>query len=148
MKEKCPVCKNEISKNSPVCPECGFQRISHTQSFTPISLDAQSGVGSDYGADKTTQASFKILNGQQKGSMLPISETPLTIGRDPKNKIFLNDMTVSRIHASIDYSDGQYVLKDENSYNGTWYNNNSISSHILRDGDIVQFGVFLLRFQS
>ena len=43
-----------------------------------------------------------------------------TIGRDPANGIFLNDMTVSRSHARIIREGLGARIEDLGSLNGTW----------------------------
>ena len=70
----------------------------------------------------------------------------ITLGRDPKCSVFLNDMTVSRLHARIEVENGCHVIFDENSYNGVWVNNKSVSAKALDDGDCVQLGTFLLQY--
>ena len=42
-----------------------------------------------------------IIKGPQTGNTFELEGAETTIGRDPSNGIFLNDMTVSRAHAKI-----------------------------------------------
>ena len=42
---------------------------------------------------------LSIIKGPQTGNVFEIDAPEITIGRDPANTIFLNDMTVSRSHA-------------------------------------------------
>jgi len=46
----------------------------------------------------------------------------LKIGRAPENDLVLPDPAkgVSRMHAELRYENGQYVIVDLNSQNGTW----------------------------
>jgi hypothetical protein len=69
----------------------------------------------------------------------------LTIGRDSKNQIILNDNYVSRQHAQLIIMDnGEVLLKDLGSSNGTYVNGNNIIECYLKVGDIVKCGpVFL-----
>ena len=70
-----------------------------------------------------------------------------TIGRSPESDIFLDDVTVSRHHASIAMvSQGSYVLKDCGSLNGTYVNNNSVTEISLKTADEIQIGKFHMLF--
>ncbi len=65
------------------------------------------------------------------------------IGRDKEAKIFLNDRTVSHIHAWIYCKDGIFYLVDVSTNKCTYINKNRLSSNIpamLNDQDQVQFG--------
>lgn len=44
---------------------------------------------------------LSIVKGPQTGAAFELEDNVTTIGRDPANGIFLNDMTVSRSHARI-----------------------------------------------
>jgi serine/threonine protein kinase len=69
----------------------------------------------------------------------PISSRGLTIGRHPDNDIVLsNELTVSRHHAVVAVEQGQYVLYDRDSANGTWVNDERIGRHVLAPGDRIQ----------
>ncbi len=62
--------------------------------------------------------------------------------------IFLNDMTVSRMHATIEPEDGCYVIRDANSFNGVWVNNENVEARTLRPGDFIQIGTFCLQYEE
>ncbi len=65
-----------------------------------------------------------------------------TFGRDRKNSVVLKDPYVSKRHCIIFSEDGEYVLRDENSSNGTYINGQRIKEDcILRDGDRLQIGL-------
>ena len=88
------------------------------------------------------------MRGPQTGVELELKEGILTIGRDPSCDLFLNDTTVSRLHARIEVGGKGVVITDQNSFNGVWVNNKSVASRVLADGDIVQIGVFCLLYQE
>jgi pSer/pThr/pTyr-binding forkhead associated (FHA) protein len=65
----------------------------------------------------------------------------VAIGRALTNDIVLgDDPRVSRSHAELRSSDGQWLLIDLASRNGTKVNNRLIAQHPLRDGDRVRIG--------
>jgi len=69
------------------------------------------------------------------------------IGRDAGNQIVLNDKLVSRQHAHLIVLDnGQVVIKDLGSSNGTFVNGNRITETQLNPGDIVKCGPIFLNW--
>ena len=69
----------------------------------------------------------------------------VTIGRDPTNDVALGqDPKISRSHAEIQLRDGQRILADLASRNGTKVNDRSISIHPLCDGDRIHMGDTIL----
>jgi serine/threonine protein kinase len=69
----------------------------------------------------------------------PIAAQGLTIGRHPHNDIVLShEAMVSRYHAAIALENGQYVLYDRDSANGTWVNEQRVFRHVLAPGDRVE----------
>jgi pSer/pThr/pTyr-binding forkhead associated (FHA) protein len=64
-----------------------------------------------------------------------------TVGRDPHSTVCLNDSSVSRAHARITIRDGQAMVEDLQSKNGTAVQNQAITGPtILADGDEIEFG--------
>ena len=89
-----------------------------------------------------------IIKGPQTGNTFELDGAETTIGRDPSNGIFLNDMTVSRMHATIEQENGCYVIRDANSFNGVWVNNDSVEARALRPGDFIQIGTFCMQYEE
>ena len=58
------------------------------------------------------------------------------------------DRIVSKEHARIERRGESHVLIDLGSLNGTWVNGTRVSQHTLKDGDRVQLGGSILRFES
>jgi pSer/pThr/pTyr-binding forkhead associated (FHA) protein len=72
---------------------------------------------------------------------------PVTsIGRDLGNDIVLNDTFVSRQHAKIHFEDEAFYLYDLASKNGTYVNEEEVSSCRLVHGDKVQLGRTVMTF--
>ena len=61
--------------------------------------------------------------------------------------IALADRLASRRHASICHREGQWVLADLESRNGTWLSGRAIRSEPLADGAVVRIGMTELTFQ-
>jgi pSer/pThr/pTyr-binding forkhead associated (FHA) protein len=87
-----------------------------------------------------------IHRGAQKGSRFLVTAEGVTIGRSPESSIFLDDVTVSRKHASIEKSGTGFTFKDSGSLNGSYVNNESVTEKVLISGDEIQIGKFHLLF--
>lgn len=89
-----------------------------------------------------------IRQGKEAGRTYEMRKDTLRIGRSRESDIFLEDLAVSRLHATI-YRDetGTYHLRDEHSANGTTVNGQRIfSDHALQEGDEIQLGQTILAF--
>ena len=65
------------------------------------------------------------------------------IGRQVGSDLVLNNTSISRRHAEISYANGQYVLRDLDSTNGTYVNGTrSIKGNpvVLKNADVLRFG--------
>lgn len=92
-----------------------------------------------------------IVKGPHVGESFVCDTDVITLGRDPKNSVFLNDMTVSRKHARIDLSNiahGLAAIEDLSSLNGTWVDGAIVSKAPLKDGSTVQIGTFRMVFHT
>ena len=68
---------------------------------------------------RITAPVLSIVKGPQTGAAFELEDDVTTIGRDPANGIFLNDMTVSRSHARIIREGLQARIEDLGSLKGT-----------------------------
>jgi hypothetical protein len=71
---------------------------------------------------------------------VPLTADPITVGRDPKNDIVLDDRRVSRRHAEVRLRLGRYTLYDLQSTNGTFVNGRRIAEMVLSDKDTIAIG--------
>jgi len=76
-----------------------------------------------------------------------IREAKQRLGRDSHCEVHLEDSEASRTHAEIEFVEGEYVLRDLGSSNGTFVNGNRVIDHTLRIGDRVQIGTRLMLFR-
>lgn len=87
-----------------------------------------------------------IHRGAQKGARFLVTVDGVTIGRSAESSIFLDDVTVSRKHASIEKNGTNFTFKDFGSLNGSYVNNVSVTEKVLTSGDEIQIGKFHLLF--
>lgn len=81
------------------------------------------------------------------GKRHALGDNPITLGRDESNDVSQpSDLRISRTHAELVNREGQWVLNDLGSKNGTFVNGRAISSHPLRDGDQIRIGASIWRF--
>ncbi len=90
-----------------------------------------------------------VLNGAQKGDDFRLREGKNTLGTARDVEVALRDPTVSQKHASIHYKDGEFLLTDLDSTNGTFVNDGQqgISRVQLRDSDTIRVGETSLKFK-
>lgn len=70
----------------------------------------------------------------------------IQIGRDPSNRIAINDPAVSRRHCLLIRDDGKYKLRDLGSCNGTYVNGMAVKETELGHGDQITVGNSVLVF--
>jgi hypothetical protein len=70
----------------------------------------------------------------------------LTIGRRETNDVVIENLAVSGMHAKIDSIDKGFLLTDLKSKNGTFVNDQLVSTHWLGHGDTVNIGKHTLVF--
>ncbi len=71
----------------------------------------------------------------------------LSVGRDEKSEVLLDDRSVSRLHATIVRFHQRMVIRDEGSRFGTLRNGNRLRMAFLCPGDVLVMGKVELRFE-
>lgn len=140
----CPVCNSPLDKSDKFCSMCGFRLSENTEEFQPVSIE---NTGTIPSTGHSNEATLTVKRGINLGSKYKISSDICTLGRNPNCTIFLNDMTVSRHHATIKHENGAYIIADNKSFNGLWVNNKPAEIKTLKSGDIIQLGAFCLKFE-
>lgn len=95
---------------------------------------------------ETGTAALTVNRGDCSCERFILDIPEVTLGRDPKCDIFLNDRTVSRRHAHLSIHAGEAYIEDLCSLNGTWVNGAIVAGCQLHDGDTIQIGAFKLTF--
>jgi len=72
---------------------------------------------------------------------------PITIGRRQDNDVAIEDPAVSGHHAKIESLGERFVLIDLQSKNGSFVNEQLVSSHWLKHGDVINIGDYALVFE-
>lgn len=87
-----------------------------------------------------------VQRGPNAGARFLLDSDEATAGRHPDADIFLDDVTVSRKHATFLRSGTVFEVKDLGSLNGTYFDGVRIDRSVLRDGVEVQIGKYILTF--
>ena len=88
-----------------------------------------------------------VLKGAGRGNRFMVDKAGTTIGRAVDSGIFLDDVTVSRKHATISFAQF-FTFTDAGSLNGSYLNNERATTAVLKSGDEIQIGKFHLVFIS
>ncbi len=96
--------------------------------------------------DKTAKLSLKFYDSVLRE--VALSGGVVTIGRQPDNLLRIDNPIVSGHHARIFWENNQYVLEDNESFNGTYLNHRSVSRAVLNDGDVIVIGKHRIEFLS
>ncbi len=86
-----------------------------------------------------------VLSGPLQGKEFDL-ESVVTIGRNPDNKIALDDRQVSRYHATIESTPTGTILKDLSSGNGTFVDNRRILQIHLSNEQVFRVGSVDLKY--
>jgi two-component system, cell cycle response regulator len=86
--------------------------------------------------------------GANLGRRFVLDRSFISIGRESSNDIVLDRDSVSRRHARIAVRNGERVLVDLGSTNGTYVNDRQIQEHRLYAGDQIKVGNFILKYLS
>ncbi|MCH2202779.1 MAG: GGDEF domain-containing protein [Fuerstiella sp.] len=69
------------------------------------------------------------------------------LGRDDTCDITIDDSSVSRMHATVEWSNDTYCITDLNSTNGSWINGTKLAPQTpLAGGELIRLGNTILKF--
>jgi pSer/pThr/pTyr-binding forkhead associated (FHA) protein len=89
-----------------------------------------------------------VLRGPNSGARFLLDADEVSTGRHPNSDIFLDDVTVSRKHATFRRAGNVFLVRDVGSLNGTYVNRERIDESALKTRDEVQIGKFRLVFYA
>lgn len=96
-------------------------------------------------APNRDRATLTILGGWDTGLVVVLDRPETTLGRCSGATVSIDEPSISRSHATVVRTkDGQHVLRDLGSRNGTFVNGRSVTRARLRSGDRIQLGSDLL----
>jgi hypothetical protein len=107
------------------------------------------GLLADDGARPSRAATLTCLTGLDVGRCHALAEAHTDIGRGDTMALRLRDRAVSRMHARVRREGPDFMLEDLGTPNGVFLNGVRLEAPaLLSDGDVVEVGRSLLRFQA
>jgi pSer/pThr/pTyr-binding forkhead associated (FHA) protein len=91
---------------------------------------------------------FEVKQGPGLGQKFVLDANELILGRGEKATLPLDSEEVSRQHARLTRTDGEYTIEDLGSRNGIVLNGLKVHAAVLRDGDQVQLGDITLNYRE
>src|SRR5712671_614835 len=85
-------------------------------------------------------------DGPLKNSVFSLDEGEVSVGRNPSNRLSINDPSLSRQHCVIAPRGGGFEIRDLDSRNGTFVNGVPVHERALDEGDEVRIGNSLFLF--
>ncbi|MBV71838.1 MAG: sigma-54-dependent Fis family transcriptional regulator [Myxococcales bacterium] len=110
----------------------------------PETLEVSLGVMTDLLTIETCK--LVVVDGQDKGKELAVHKSIIRIGANERNDFVLNDDTVSRFHCEIRQVNGEYLLVDKQSTNGSFVGKLKVREAILYANCEILIGNSLVRF--
>lgn len=85
-------------------------------------------------------------NGSGETKTFPIQKEKVTIGRNGENDLVLEDVFVSRQHATLYLEEDEYKIQDMDSSYGVIINGDKVKETALKYGDKIQLGNTIITF--
>jgi len=89
-----------------------------------------------------------LLFGGKAVRKFNFEQEAVCIGRDADCEVLIDNIGVSRRHATIEKANGEYILTDLKSHNGTFVHGERIYHHQLNDGDEFFIGKYSIQFEN
>jgi two-component system cell cycle response regulator len=100
------------------------------------------------GEPASGDACLVVIYGLELGRKYNLEQQSTLIGRSSTTDVQLDQESVSRHHAKIINASTAIILRDLESTNGTYVNDQPIKEYVLRDGDLVKIGRTIFKFLS
>jgi len=158
----CTNCGHANPDDARFCAQCGRSLVGETapapDSTATISIAGaeRAEISSDRQMNPLDATSVDALpvestllvvqRGPGAGSRFLLVKDVTTAGRHADSEIFLDDVTVSRRHATFTREGNSFTVADAGSLNGTYVNRDRIDTVVLKDTDEVQIGKYRLVF--
>lgn len=91
---------------------------------------------------------LRVLSGPNAGEAYDLASGENYIGRHVKNAVVLPSSKVSKRHCVLVASNGELVVRDEGSANGTYVNGALVRERSIGHGDRISVGDFVLEVQQ
>ena len=143
----CNHCGHRNTPHSSFCSACGNvldHSDEHTASITRVEGEAPEPA---HRFDPAMEHGVLVVRGgDQDGLRFALSDRLTSLGRSVENDVSLDDITVSRRHAVLELTPDGFTVHDNGSLNGTYVNQQRVTTCALEHGDEIQVGKFHFLF--
>ena len=87
-----------------------------------------------------------VIYGDELGKIYNLNVSSAVIGRSSKCDIRVDQESISRNHSKIVNTGKTVVIRDLDSTNGTYVNDEPVEEFVLRDGDLIKVGRTIFKF--
>jgi len=151
--DRCLVCGIAAEPSDRFCASCGasLSLANEPTGIIPLPEPGDPADSLTSGLDDLANGTAVLVvhHGPMEGVRFNVDShvsNPVTIGRSTDSTIFLDDVTVSRQHAKLSFTDGAWTLEDAGSLNGTYVNRDRVATQVLADRDELQVGKYRFVF--
>jgi signal transduction histidine kinase len=116
-----------------LCPKCAAEN--------PLDATRCSSCG-----DSLSVAVLEVIRGELPEKIRFLRPRPYAVGRARHNDIALNEPSISKLHARIDYQEGRFFVEDAGSLHGVYVNAAKVRRAELCSGAQIQLGNVTLKF--
>ena len=148
---RCRRCGHENEVGANFCSSCGQALPREEESTVSLSelaerLELDEDLGDALAELPDGMGMLVVRRGPNAGSRFVLDHDVTALGRHPDSDIFLDDITVSRRHASVRKVEGGYEVADVGSLNGTYVDHQRVDNAPLHHLADLQIGRFVLLF--
>jgi len=148
---RCRECGHENEAGANFCSSCGQPLTREEESTVSLAeLAERLELGEELGEALAELphgiGMLVVRRGPNAGSRFVLDAEVTTVGRHPDSDVFLDDITVSRRHASVRRVPGGYEVADVGSLNGTYVDHHRVDQAPLHHLADLQIGRFVLLF--
>ncbi len=97
-------------------------------------------------SDSLSVAVLEVIRGEVHEKIRFLKPRSYEVGRARHNDIALNEPSISKLHARIEYQDGRFFIEDAGSMHGVYVNAAKVRRAELAPGAQVQLGNVTLKF--
>jgi signal transduction histidine kinase len=116
-----------------LCPKCAAEN--------PLDATRCSSCG-----DSLAVAVLEVMRGELAEKIRFLRPRAYVVGRARHNDIALNEPSISKLHARLDYQDGRFFIEDAGSLHGVYVNATKVRRAELAPGSQIQLGNVTLKF--
>jgi signal transduction histidine kinase len=116
-----------------LCPKCGADNPDDATRCAKCS-------------DSLSVAVLEVIRGELPEKIRFLKPRSYEVGRARTNDIALNEPSISKLHARIEYKDGRFFIEDAGSMHGVYVNAAKVRRAELAPGAQIQLGNVTLKF--